>query len=67
MVLDTSGWGSDFSAVGLVDVVANPCPKPLLKRNANAHLLAMLLVVRFINGLPLARFMLHVFADPAAE
>ena len=31
-------------------------PQPLPKSNASADLLAMLLVVKFIDGLPLARF-----------
>ena len=37
-------------------VTAELPPQPLPKSNASADLLAMLLVVKFIDGLPLARF-----------
>lgn len=39
-----------------VPVTAPLPPQPLPKSNASADLLAMLLVVKFIDGLPLARF-----------
>jgi transposase len=37
-------------------VTAELPPQPLPKSNASADLLAMLLVIKFIDGLPLARF-----------